>query len=106
MKLSRQSKHKKWHQELSKWQQSSMSVAAYCRQTGIPDWQFHYWRKKLLPSTLAPQTKFIELNLSEEIQVSSGLWFELPSGVRLMVSPSFNSEILFRVLSVVGELKC
>lgn len=107
MQPSPQAKHEKWHQELSKWQQSAMSVAAYCRQANIPDWKFYYWRKKLLPPVPATPSSFIELTLVEEdLKDSSGLWFELPAGVRLMVDLDFNSATLLQVLSVIGELKC
>lgn len=95
-----------WQRTFNDWQQSGMSVAAYCRAAEIPAWKFHYWKNKFLANSPQPSVDFIQLSLSDEVNASSGLSIELFSGNRLLIESGFSNEDLFNVLSVIRELKC
>jgi hypothetical protein len=39
-----------WQQQITAWQVSDLSGAAFCREHGLTCHRFYYWRQKLLPT--------------------------------------------------------
>lgn len=106
MNAERQAKREKWTEILRSWEDSKMNAAAYCRKNDIPSWQFHYWKKNLLSSDEEESDDFIAFPFAGSHQSRSGLWFELSSGLRLVIESGFNADELLRVLKVVGSGEC
>ncbi len=48
--------HQYWSDHISRWKETSLSKAAYCRQNGLAKHCFHYWFRKLERSAEAPPT--------------------------------------------------
>lgn len=107
MNEERQAKRKKWNEILRDWNESGVSAAAYCRTNDIPSWQFNYWKKRLLSKSEEDgERRFVEFPFVNERPRNSGLWFELPSGLRLVIESGFKVDELLRVLKVVGDDGC
>ena len=45
-----------WSDHISRWKETNLSKAAYCRQNGLAQHCFHYWFHKLERSPEAPPT--------------------------------------------------
>lgn len=59
-----------WGYHISKWKESSMSQAAYCRQNGLKWHDFYYWKNKVRRSE-ASYTRMEELmDISSALGVS------------------------------------
>lgn len=106
MNEERQAKRERWAEILRNWGESGMSAAAYCRERNIPSWQFNYWKKNLLSSGEEASDDFISFPFAGSHPTRSGLWFELSSGLRLVIESGFNADELLRVLKVVGSGEC
>jgi hypothetical protein len=83
---------------------SGKSVAAFCRERGLPVWQFYEKKKRLRqPETAA----FVPVKVSEAEPVSptmvqiSGIEIRYRRGWSLIVEPGFDASHLRRLLSVL-----
>ena len=98
----------KWEALISKWRASGLTVAKYCRLTGIPAWKFRYWRDntKRGPSESRRRGAFLEMAFSEDATSSGKLVVELSSGVRIRLEAGFDPGDLERVLRTLGGASC
>lgn len=104
--VSRQSKREKWEEVLSRQEGSGVSVAEFCRRAAIPSWKFYYWKRRLRGGENDDSgDDFVEISFSGSGRCS-GVWFELPSGLRLVVESGFDVDSLVRVLRTVGSGRC
>lgn len=107
MNEDRNEKRDKWACVLRDWEKSETSAAAYCRSNDIPACQFNYWKKRLRPRGNEKEGRFVKLPFAQERhRGDSGLSFELPSGLRLVIEGGFDADELLRVLKVVGGGEC
>jgi hypothetical protein len=83
---------------------SGTSVAAFCRDRGLRDWQFYEWKKRLRSSAAAP---FIAVEVASTESASarpgrmSGIEIRHRRGWSLMVEPGFDANHLRRLLAVL-----
>ena len=83
---------------------SGMSVAAFCRDRGLRDWQFYEWKKRLRPTEVAP---FIAVEVASTEAASaqpapmSGLEIRHRRGWSVIVEPGFDANHLRRLLAVL-----
>jgi hypothetical protein len=101
---TRQSKSDEWAGTLSRWDGSGLSGAAFCRGNGIPQWKFHYWKRRLRGADGAA-AGFVEMSFDGDGR-HSGLSFDFGSGVRLVVGRGFDAGELARLLREVGGVRC
>ncbi len=40
-------KQEHWRQVIGDWRGSGLGKAGFCRERGIPVWQFHYWCRRI-----------------------------------------------------------
>ena len=73
-----QEKLSHWAEVIKDWQGSSKSAVEYCRENNIPQWQFYYWKKRVLSP--GKERGFTKLAFSDDRERSSGLWIELSPG--------------------------
>jgi len=68
-----------WQLAVKEQEGSGKSVAAFCRERGLKENSFHYWRKKLGGSAAR---KFVQVRGREpiEISLSSGVVISVPAG--------------------------
>ena len=107
MNQRREQAWEKWGNLVSEQGGSGQSVAAFCRERGLPASHFFYWKRRLRES-VAPQ--FVEVQLAEtgvELrgQARAGrtttIEVRLSNGRSLMVGPSFDAHHLRALLAVV-----
>lgn len=104
MDETRQSKRERWTATLSRWDESGLSGAAFCRENDIPAWKFNYWKKRLRKES-DDGGGFVEMSFDGSYR-RSGLSFDFGSGVRLVIERGFDLEELTRLLRAVGGVRC
>jgi hypothetical protein len=94
----------RWHGLASEQAVSGKSVAAFCRERGLPVWQFYEKKKRLCqPETAA----FVAVRVSETEAASPtmvrmlGIEIRHRRGWSLIVDPGFDAAHLRRLLSVL-----
>ena len=112
MKRVNLEKEHEWRERFKEFNNSNLSIAAFCRAKGISDRQFYKWREKLnlrpnknssnslrkVSSDIVPQ-KFIELK--DQSSTSSGVWFDFGNGAHLMIDKGFDSHTLQQIISTL-----
>lgn len=104
MGQSREEDLVRWRGLASEQAGSGKSVAAFCRERGLPVWQFYERKKRLRqPETAA----FVPVIVSEAEAVKpitvkmSGIEMRHRRGWSLIVDPGFDAGHLHRLLSVL-----
>ena len=85
---------------------SGKSVAAFCREQGLREWQLYEWKKRLRGSEAAP---FISVEVTSSSPVEPLAHTVRAAGIELrhcrdwslMVEPGFDAGHLRRLLSVL-----
>ena len=85
---------RQWADKIAVWQNSGLSIAAWCRQNDENYYRFLYWRKRLQPA-LSPGDRFVELTFA-----SPGLAL-VCNDVTLQIERGFDPDLLREVLSVL-----
>jgi|SRR6202035_998672 len=94
----------RWRGLVSDQVASGRSVAAFCRDRGLRDWQFYEWKKHLRPTEVAP---FIAVEVASTEAAStapgplSGIEIRHRRGWSAIVEPGFDANHLRRLLAVL-----
>ncbi len=96
-----------WQMVIETWQASGLSVRQFCKDEGLSEPSFYFWRKKLTKTdTSEPDSQkdtggcgFIEVSIPGGN--SSALELVLVSGNILRIGSSVDNEALNNVLSVL-----
>ena len=94
----------RWRGLVSEQVASGTSVAAFCRDRGLRDWQLYEWKKRLRASEAAP---FISIAVASAEAASvqpgqmPGIEIRHRRGWSLMVEPGFDANHLRRLLAVL-----
>ena len=99
----------RWRGVASEQGASGQSVAAYCRERGLREWQLYEWKKRLRGFEAKP---FIAVGISSSearvqpepyIAQSSVVELRHRRGWSLMVEPGFDAAHLHRLVSVLEQ---
>ena len=103
MKRGRTEDWAKWRRLISQQIASGRTVAAFCRDRGLRDWQFYEWKKRVREADAANFVAVKVVAPSEAAVVTSGKAIEvrLPRGRSLVVEPGFDARHLRALLSVL-----
>ncbi|OED43742.1 hypothetical protein ACH42_09280 [Endozoicomonas sp. (ex Bugula neritina AB1)] len=116
-----------WQQRVAAWRESGLKQSVWCRQNGVKDSRFWYWKKKL--SLLAEKgaqpkredSKSIAIEPSAFVPVAmtptvpaleapEGLSVELPNGLRISGVLSSNvtltKTLIEALMKTIGEQEC
>ena len=94
----------RWRGLVSEQVGSGKSVAAFCRDRGLREWQLYEWKKRLRPSEAAP---FIAVEVASTEAASaqpapaSGIEIRHRRGWSLVVEAGFDASHLRRLLAVL-----
>lgn len=93
----------KWRRLVSEQIASGQTVAAFCRNRGLRDWQFYDWKKRVREARVA---KFVAVEVApvaEQAPASAGRAIEvrLPRARSLVVQPGFDAGYLRALLYVL-----
>jgi len=98
-----------WRGVLREQAASGQSMAGYCREHGLQEWQLYEWKKRLRRPAPAP---FIAVTVSSpeapaqpssQNMQTAGIELRHGSGWSLIVEPDFDASHLRRVLSVLEQ---
>jgi hypothetical protein len=103
MKRERTEERAKWRGLVSEQIASGQSVAVFCRDRGLRDWQFYEWKKRVRE---AEAVKFVSVEVAATrepapVALSRAIEVRLPRGRSLVVEPGFDAMHLRAVLSVL-----
>jgi len=90
----------KWKENILVQRESKLSIASWCRQSGIPLQTFYYWQNKLFPKPITKST-FIEA-VEEKNKSTSGVVLEY-QGFNIYLHEHFNPSVLKRCLEVLKK---
>jgi hypothetical protein len=93
----------KWRGLVSEQSQGGGSVATFCREHSLREWQFYEWKKRLRNAEAA---QFVEVRPVEGLVQSSAagndaIEVRLAGGRSVMVEPGFDASHLRALLSVL-----
>lgn len=113
----RKEKEAYWRPHMVAWQTGRLSIAKYCKQNDLSEYQFRYWQEVLAPQTkrrfsIAPVSDFIEVTLAEpavQAPVSSPalpseLTIETAFGFSIHVNQPIDLATLKPLLVLLKEL--
>jgi hypothetical protein len=97
-----------WRRALARWEQSGLSVGAFCIKERLTPCTFYWWRRELVRRKPAA-VSFLPIHVVAEPGRSvdaSGLEIALARGRRLLIQPGFDHDTLRQVLRVLEEPAC
>ena len=95
-------KRARWRGVRNEWAGSGLSKAAFCREQGVPVWQFYYWQRRLQELAAAAASEapgFAEVSASADRD--SGVRLRLHEGLVVELEPGFDAGTLRAVLALV-----
>ena len=107
-KLSRveESKRKReyWRSHIERWQESGSSQTEYCREHGLKDHQFTYWKKRIVQTEA--EGKLVSLKLSsftnkQPPQPGCPLRVVVSNGLKVEVEAGFDPDLLGQLIIVL-----
>ena len=99
----RQKRQAFWHQQVTEWDATDLSAAAFCRQQPLSYHQFLYWRRQLSPQndvavdSMGGFTRVMQV----EQEFCGELSVILPGGIRIAGLHAGNVNLLG---SILGQL--
>ncbi|HKU25807.1 MAG TPA: hypothetical protein VJQ54_10075 [Candidatus Sulfotelmatobacter sp.] len=94
----------KWRNLVSEQGRSGKSVAAFCRERGLANSHFFYWKKRLR-ETATPQFVAVQIANAKPAPaltaLSRTIEVRLRQGRSLMVAPNFDTDHLRALLAVL-----
>jgi hypothetical protein len=94
----------RWRGLVSEQAASGTTVAAFCRDRGLRDWQLYEWKKRLRATEVAP---FIAVEVASTEAASaqpaamSGIEIRHRRGWSVIVEPGFDASHLRRLLAIL-----
>ena len=90
-----------WSSHIERWQESGASQTEYCKEHGLKDHQFTYWKKRIVQTETA--AKFVSLNLSsftnkQPPQPGSPLRVVVSNGLKVEVEAGFDPHLLCQLI--------
>jgi hypothetical protein len=100
----------RWRGLFREQKESGQSVAVFCRERGLREWQFYEWKKRLRPAE-AGSFVAVEVVASEPLAMTepfpsepgAPLEVRLRGGRSLLVGPDFEARHLRRLLQVLEQ---
>jgi hypothetical protein len=79
-----------WHEHVAKWRTSGLSQAAYCREAGVSNRTFGYWKRRLEQELSPSSPSVVAIELSDVFGPSLG---PTQTPLRLCLGDRFAVEI-------------
>jgi len=93
----------KWRGLVSAQIASGQTVAMFCSERGLRDWQLYEWKKRVRE---AEAVKFVSVEVASEeepapVTIGKAIEIRLPRGRSLVVEPGFDADHLRAVLLIL-----
>lgn len=97
-----------WEQRLTHYEESGISIKAWCKQQSIKESQFYYWRKKLrtdkAEETQPLQWLPLDLQLSKQT-IPAGDWITVHIGqAKVEIGKGFDQSLLREIIQVLQTM--
>ena len=95
-------KREYWSSHIERWQESGASQTEYCKEHGLKDHQFTYWKKRIVQTETA--AKFVSVNLGSftnrqpSPQPVSALRVVVSNGLKVEVEAGFDPHLLGQLI--------
>jgi hypothetical protein len=89
-----------WRTRISAQEQSGISVKQFCKQQGITEQSFYYWRKRL-PTTTSMRFALVEAEPRRGTAEHAAMELVLTTGERLRISAGVDAATLRQVLEAL-----
>jgi transposase-like protein len=89
-----------WRTRISAQEQSGISVKQFCKQQGITEQSFYYWRKRL-QTTTAMRFALVEAEPRRGTAEHAAMELVLTTGERLRISAGVDAATLRQVLEAL-----
>lgn len=99
MGMSPTERRQHWESIINKCEHSGQTIVCFCKERGIAQHKYHYWKKKLTNEQL-PTAGFKELIAPP--REGSGLWFDFGNGAKLVIDNDFNQDTFKKLMGVLG----
>ena len=96
-------KEQQWRRWIQRWQQSGLSVRAFCDRHDLAPPSFYAWRRALQQRDAATTFLPVRVVSDQEPACTSGLEVVLAGGRRVRVTPGFDPATLQQLLAVLEE---
>src|SRR5262245_37924059 len=95
-----------WRETVAAWQKSGLSVRAFCRRRGVPQPNFHAWRRTLrkrdAERSAAQPTAFVPLHV-----VAEARWdIVLPTGLVVRVPATTEAGAVATLVAALRAVSC
>jgi|SRR5579862_972622 transposase-like protein len=91
-----------WHERIAEHERSGMSVRRFCKERGIAEHQFFYWRKRLRTDQQPVRFALVERSaVAAEPPAKTELELVLVSGERLRIGTGMDARTLRMVLETL-----
>ena len=103
-----------WRDALSRWRESGLTIRAYCRQRGLAEPSFYFWRRVLAerdppttPTANSPSVTFVPLTVRPEPAVAdTTVEVVLANGRRLRLPVGVAAGVVRELVAVLEETPC
>lgn len=102
--MSNGSAAEKWRRRLAEQSHGGQSIQACCKQHGLANASFHYWKRRLRAEASPAPERFLPIGVAASSSTSSTLALEGPDGWTLRVP--CEEQALRLVLRLLGERRC
>lgn len=111
-------KERRWLERMRAWQQSQLSVRAFCQRRCLSEASFYGWRRLLHERglidergrsqavTAAGTPTFVQVAVPAAAGAVPAIDVVLPAGRVLRVRPGFDAELLRQLLRLLEEPSC
>jgi hypothetical protein len=103
-----------WQRHIQGWKESGISQVGYCREQGLKETAFTYWKGKLTQSSSAPSDRSaislvpigmkVDIDPSPKPIISKPLVVVVDGRFRIEVSGDFESATLGKLVSTLRQL--
>ena len=97
-------KEARWRKQLRRQQASGLSVRDYCRQQGLYESLFYYWRREIGRRDRQAQPVFVPVAV--EAPAESAIEVTLASGHVVRVRAGFDEQTLRQLLALLEAPPC
>src|SRR5262245_30981936 len=100
-----------WRQHLQRQQTRGQTARAYCRQHGLAETAFHYWRRTIaerdrVARQATPAPRFVPITVVGPLTAGSAIDIRLAGGQRVRVRAGCDRDLLAAVLALFGGRPC
>ena len=108
--MTHRKNRQQWRKIINEQRQSGLSIVGFCREQGIREKRFHYWKRRLKVSSGPPQPAEVLDTDSSFIEMSFDNPDEIPTVITLRhgrlsieLFRDFDKTCLTQILSVLEE---